>query len=70
MCDGFHKNLHNIYDYVKNINFIIYFQIQEQLNTLKRSTESCGLEIEKTRQLQENHSINYYKHHQISGKIS
>jgi hypothetical protein len=30
--------------------------------------QDCGVEIEKTRQLQEHHSINFYKHHQISGK--
>ena len=42
-------------------------QIQQQLNALKKSTQDCGLEIEKTRQLQEHHSINFYKHHQLSG---
>ena len=34
---------------------------------LKKSTQECGVEIEKTRQMQEHHSINFYKHHQISG---
>jgi hypothetical protein len=43
-------------------------QIQQQLNILKKSTQECGVEIEKTRQMQEHHSINFYKHHQISGK--
>ena len=42
-------------------------QIQQQLNMLKKSTQECGVEIEKTRQMQEHHSINFYKHHQISG---
>ena len=44
------------------------YQIHEQLSDLKKATTECGLEIEKTRQLQENHSINFYKHHQISGE--
>ena len=43
------------------------YQIQQQLNVLKKSTQECGIEIEKTRQMQEHHSINFYKHHQISG---
>ena len=43
------------------------YQIQQQLNVLKKSTQECGVEIEKTRQMQEHHSINFYKHHQISG---
>ena len=43
------------------------YQIQQQLNILKKSTQECGIEIEKTRQMQEHHSINFYKHHQISG---
>ena len=43
------------------------YQIQQQLNMLKKSTQECGVEIEKTRQMQEHHSINFYKHHQISG---
>ena len=43
------------------------YQIQQQLNTLKKSTQDSGLELEKTRQMQEHHSINFYKHHQISG---
>ena len=46
------------------------YQIQQQLNILKKSTQECGIEIEKTRQMQEHHSINFYKHHQISGKKS
>ena len=46
------------------------YQIQQQLNILKKSTQECGIEIEKTRQMQEHHSINFYKHHQISGKNS
>jgi len=29
--------------------------------------EDCGIEIERTRQLQEHHSINFYKHNQLSG---
>ena len=44
------------------------YQIQQQLNVLKKSTQECGIEIEKTRQMQEHHSINFYKHHQISGE--
>ena len=36
---------------------------------LKKSTQECGVEIEKTRQMQEHHSINFYKHHQISGGL-
>ena len=44
------------------------YQIQQQLNVLKKTTQECGLEIEKTRQMQEHHSINFYKHHQISGE--
>ena len=44
------------------------YQIQQQLNNLKKSTQECGIEIEKTRQMQEHHSINFYKHHQISGE--
>ena len=36
---------------------------------LKKSTQECGVEIEKTRQMQEHHSINFYKHHQISGIV-
>ena len=35
---------------------------------MKKSTQDCGAEVERTRQLQETHSINFYKHHQISGK--
>ena len=27
------------------------------------------MEVERTRQLQETHSINFYKHHQISGRL-
>ena len=46
------------------------YQIQQQLNNLKKSTQECGIEIEKTRQMQEHHSINFYKHHQISGENS
>ena len=45
-----------------------HLQIQEQLRALKKSTQDCGVEVERTRQLQETHSINFYKHHQISGK--
>ena len=44
------------------------YQIQQELTALKRTTQNCGLEMEKTRQLQEQHSINFYKHHQLSGK--
>lgn len=44
------------------------YQIQHQLNALKKSTQNSGISIEKTRQDQEHHSINFYKHHQISGK--
>jgi len=43
--------------------------IQQQLNLLKKSTQECGVEIEKTRQMQEHHSINFYKHHQISVQL-
>ena len=50
--------------------FLKMFQIQEQLRALKKSTQDCGVEVERTRQLQETHSINFYKHHQISGKSS
>ena len=46
------------------------YHIQQQLNELKKSTQECGLEIERTRQMQETHSLNFYKHHQISGKLS
>ena len=53
------------------VSFILFTwllkQIQQQLNMLKKSTQECGVEIEKTRQMQEHHSINFYKHHQISG---
>jgi len=45
------------------------YQIQQQLNMLKKSTQECGVEIEKTRQMQEHHSINFYKHHQISVQL-
>jgi len=45
------------------------YQIQQQLNILKKSTQECGIEIEKTRQMQEHHSINFYKHHQISVQL-
>ncbi|XP_023331191.1 signal transducer and activator of transcription 5B [Eurytemora carolleeae] len=45
------------------------YQIQQQLNLLKKSTQECGVEIEKTRQMQEHHSINFYKHHQISVQL-
>ena len=45
------------------------YHIQQQLNELKKSTQECGLEIERTRQMQETHSLNFYKHHQISGKL-
>ena len=48
----------------------LQFQIQEQLRALKKSTQDCGVEVERTRQLQETHSINFYKHHQISGSKS
>ena len=51
---------------LKNLAF--QFQIQEQLRALKKSTQDCGVEVERTRQLQETHSINFYKHHQISGR--
>ena len=46
---------------------VLTAQIQQQLNMLKKSTQECSVEIEKTRQMQEHHSINFYKHHQISG---
>ncbi len=45
------------------------FQIQEKLASLKKLTQECGLEIEKTMQMQQNHSLNYYKHQQMSGTI-
>jgi len=43
--------------------------IYQQLNMLKKSTQECSVEIEKTRQMQEHHSINFYKHHQISVQL-
>ena len=46
------------------------YHIQQQLNELKKSTQECGLEIERTRQMQETHSLNFYKHHQITGEPS
>ena len=54
---------------IANFNYFFTFQIQEQLRALKKSTQDCGVEVERTRQLQETHSINFYKHHQISGRL-
>ena len=54
---------------IANSNYFFTFQIQEQLRALKKSTQDCGVEVERTRQLQETHSINFYKHHQISGRL-
>ena len=36
---------------------------------IEKSTQDCSAEVERTQQLQETHSISFYKHQQISGKI-
>ena len=46
------------------------YHIQQQLNDHKKSTQECGLEIERTRQMQDTHSLNFYRHHQMSGELS
>jgi hypothetical protein len=45
------------------------YHIQQELNTRRKSTHESHAELEKTRHLQENHSLNYCKHHNISGKV-
>ncbi|CAB4065819.1 STAT5B [Lepeophtheirus salmonis] len=52
-----------------NNNNEAMYQVQHQLNTLKKLTQDTGIEIEKIRQMQEHHSINYYKHHQLSVQL-
>ena len=42
-------------------------EIDRQLNHLKSKTQECEANIAKTRQDQESHSINYYRHQQLSG---
>ena len=45
----------------------IMMEIDRHLGQLKAKTQDCDGNITKTRQDQESHSINYYKHHQLSG---
>ena len=46
------------------------YQIEQQLSMLRKGSEDSRAEIDKTKQAQELHSINFYKHHQLSGKAS
>ncbi len=43
------------------------YAIHQQLTQLKKATEECKLEMEATRQKQEQHSLTFYKHHQVTG---
>eukprot|EP00095_Tigriopus_kingsejongensis_P006372 maker-scaffold42_size484952-snap-gene-3.26 protein:Tk06372 transcript:maker-scaffold42_size484952-snap-gene-3.26-mRNA-1 annotation:"signal transducer and activator of transcription 5b" len=45
------------------------YRIQQQLIALKKSTDECTAETNKTAQIQENHNLNFYKHHQSSVQL-
>ena len=52
-----------------NVATEVVYQIEQQLNALKNKTQECGQRIEATRQDQEKHSIQFYRHHQISVQL-
>ncbi|XP_059091209.1 signal transducer and activator of transcription 5B-like isoform X2 [Tigriopus californicus] len=45
------------------------YRIQQQLVALKKSTDECSAETNKTAHIQETHSLNYYKHHQMTVQL-